>query len=91
MKYNFDKLNIEKENCIRNIKMKSKAEIENTSDLQIDVTLQKSNYRDLTKHVVLISGRTRKGIGTVLLNPNLECVMGTRKHTGRIREVLGKV
>ena len=90
MKYNFMFIRNKEENCI-NEKILLKAEIENTSDLQIDVTLMKSNYRDLTKHVVLISGRTRKGISTVLLGPNPECMIGTRKHTGRIREVLGKV
>ena len=90
MKYNFMFIRNKEENCI-NEKILLKAEIENTSDLQIDVTLMKSNYRGLTKHVVLISGRTRKGISTVLLSPNQGCMIGTRKHTGRIREVLGKV
>ena len=90
MKYNFMFIRNKEENCI-NEKILLKAEIENTSDLQIDVTLMKSNYRDLTKHVVLISGRTGVKSSTVLQDLTKGCMIGTRKHTGRIREVLGKV
>jgi len=63
------------------------SEIENISDLQIDVIPMRSNYSDLTKHVVLISGRTRVESSTVLLESTKECMINLRTHTGRIRKV----
>lgn len=90
MKYNFELL-FTKELYKNKIKLNKNPEIENILDLQIDVTLQKSNYSDLTKHVVLISGRTGVKSSTVLQDLTKGCMINLRTHTGRFRKVDPKV